>query len=349
MGGVRILHYVNQFFAGLGGEARADLPPKLVAGPTGTARALAQCLAPQATVVGTLICGDDAFNTDPERCLAVLADLAAPCAADVLVAGPAFDAGRYGVACAQVCETLGSRLGIPAVTAMAPENPGRAVHGRNIFVLPTTATATGMPAALEGLAAFALKLARREPIGPANEEGYLPRGRRLNVLDPHTGAERAVEALVRQLHGEVVEGEIPLPAATTSHPAPALSEPATARIALVTTGGIVPRGNPDGIESRHATRWLTYSIASLDRVEAGRYECVHSGFDTTSVTADPHRVLPLDAGRDLEREHRIGRLHDRYYVTTGVSTTIENGRRFGRQIAEDLIREGVTGVIMTAT
>jgi len=203
--------------------------------------------------------------------------------------------------------------------------------------------------ALARLARFAPRLARGEEIGPAAGEGYLPRGRRVNVLEPRTAAARTVDLLLAKLAGASCSSEIPLPSPTAWHAAGPVKDVATARIALVTEGGIVPRGNPDRIESRRATRWRKYPIRELDRLSPERYECVHAGFDTRWVGADPHRVLPLDVARELEREGRIGALHDHYYVTVGCGTTVEAARSFGEEIGRDLVREGVRGVVMTAT
>ncbi len=47
----------------------------------------------------------------------------------------------------------------------------------------------------------AMKLANGETLGPANQEGYLPTGRRENMLSEKTAAERAVEMLMRKLRG----------------------------------------------------------------------------------------------------------------------------------------------------
>ena len=44
--------------------------------------------------------------------------------ADLFIAGPAFNAGRYGVACGTVCDMIKEELGIPVVTGMYVENPG---------------------------------------------------------------------------------------------------------------------------------------------------------------------------------------------------------------------------------
>jgi glycine reductase len=244
---------------------------------------------------------------------------------------------------------LGTALGIPAATAMFPRNPAVAVHSREMFVLPATETSVGMADALGRLARFAGRLARGEEIGPAEGEGYLPRGRRVNVLEPRTAAARTVDLLLAKLAGASWSSEIPLPSPTAWHAAAPVKDAATARLALVTEGGIVPRGNPDRIESRRATRWQRYPIAGLDRLTPDHYECVHAGFDTRWVSADPHRVLPLDMARELEHEGRIGALHDHYYVTVGCGTTVEAARSFGEAIAGDLLREEVTAAVMTAT
>jgi glycine reductase len=60
-------------------------------------------------------------------------------------------------------------------------------------------------------------------------------------------------------------------------------------------------------------------------------------------------VLPLDVVRDLEREDAIGRLHERYYATVGNGTSVDRARRFGEEIAAQLVRDGVQAVILTST
>ena len=255
MSAVRVLHYLNQFFAGLGGEEAAGLPPRLEGRAVGPGLALERSLAGRGRIVGTLVCGDDRFHRDPEASVDELARLAAPCEADVLVAGPAFDAGRYGVACGRVAGALGARLGIPSLTGMFPDNPAVALHRAETYILPTTASAAGMADALARLAAFALRLAAGDPIGPAAEEGHLPRGRRLNAIQARSAAERAVDALIAKLAGAAPEGEIPMATEEPPRPAPPVARVSAARVALITEGGIVPRGNPDRLESRRATSW----------------------------------------------------------------------------------------------
>lgn len=349
MGDLRVLHYVNQFFAGLGGEDRADLRPRVEPGPVGPGRLLEQLLGGEGRVVATLICGDDAFARDPEGCLDALAHLASSTPAHVLVAGPAFNAGRYGLACGRVCAELAPRLGIPSVTAMFPENPGVQLYRRQTYIVPAAETTVGMRGTLEQVAGFARRLAGGWKPRVPEEDGYLPQGRRVNVVMAQPAAERAAAMLVAKLGGTPWTSEIPPARSDGWRAAPALTNVGAAHIALVTEGGIVPRGNPDRIESRRATRWRKYSIAGLDRLSSEQYECIHGGFDTAWVNQDPHRVVPLDVVRELEADRRIGQLDPHYYATVGCGTTIETARRFGREMAEDLLKEGVTGVIMTAT
>jgi glycine reductase len=120
-------------------------------------------------------------------------------------------------------------------------------------------------------------------------------------------------------------------------------------VALVTDGGLVPAGNPDGIESAAATRFGVYSIAGRDRLSPDEYEVSHGGYDNRYVKADPNRLVPVDAARQLEKEGRIGKLHDAYIVTTGLTNPVQNSRRLGREIADHLKQAGVDAVILTST
>src|SRR5437773_3929850 len=55
---VRILHYLNQFFGGRGGEEAAGMPVSFVEGPLGPGRLLAQCLGGAGRIIGTVVGGD---------------------------------------------------------------------------------------------------------------------------------------------------------------------------------------------------------------------------------------------------------------------------------------------------
>ena len=120
---LRVVQYLNQFFGRIGGEEAGDFPFTVKEGPIGPGIGLQKELGNEAIVVATLICGDNSASTDLESFGAEVESALRAQKADVLVAGPAFNAGRYGLACGEACARAAA-LGIPAVTAMNLENPG---------------------------------------------------------------------------------------------------------------------------------------------------------------------------------------------------------------------------------
>jgi len=45
----------------------------------------------------------------------------------------------------------------------------------------------------------------------------------------------------------------------------------------------------------------------------------------------------------------IGKLHPYYYATVGNGTSVARAGQFAREIAQDLMRDGVQAVIITST
>lgn len=346
---LRVIHYLNQFFGGIGGEDKADTPPLVKPGAVGPGALLQKALGHQAKVIATVICGDSYFNEHMEDASAEVLKLIAAEKPDLVVAGPAFAAGRYGVACGEVCGAVKERLQVPAVTAMYPENPGVELCRRRTYILPAGNTARDMAEVIGRLARFGLKLARREPVGPADVDDYLPTGQRRNEFDSKSGAERMVEMLLARLHQRPFTSEVQLPQYDQVNPAAALSGLENATIALVTTSGVVPTGNPDRLESWRATKWVRYPIGHLDEMSAAEWTCVHGGYDNGLVRQDPHRAVPLDNVRELEKQGKIGRILPYLYTTVGNVQPVERARRFGREIARSLKEEGVHAALFTAT
>ncbi len=87
----------------------------------------------------------------------------------------------------------------------------------------------------------------------------------------------------------------------------------------------------------------------MGELNAADYDVVHTGYDPVFIRQDPNRLVPLDVMREIETEGAIGKLHDWFYTTTGVATTVENARRMGREIAAQLKSAGVSGVLLTST
>jgi glycine reductase complex component B subunit gamma len=345
---MRVVHYVNQFFGGIGGEERADEPIQVRAGAVGPGRGLEQQWAGAAHIVATIVGGDNFVTTYSHEAVPAIRAALQEHRPDLLVAGPAFNAGRYGLACGLACRQAAD-LGIPSVTAMSPENPALAIHGQHLYVVPTGELAASMSRALPPLARLSLKLGRGEPLGSAHQEGYLPRGIRRDVWHAQNAALRAIALLKQRLANEPFASELPIEQFDTVPPAPPLASLASARVAVVSTGGIVPRGNPDRMREYNSVAWRRYRIADLERLESSDWEPIHGGYDSTWARDDPNRVVPLDALRALEREGAFAALHEFYYATVGVGTAVNNARRFGEEIAHELHAADVQGVILTAT
>jgi len=127
------------------------------------------------------------------------------------VAGPAFNAGRYGQACGALCQAVGRELGIPAVTGMHEENPGVELYHRDVYVIRTGDTARNMAADLAAMLRLGRKLVDGAPVGRPGEEGYFPRGEVRAELAAQPAAVRAVDMLMAKLVGQPFETEVRLP------------------------------------------------------------------------------------------------------------------------------------------
>lgn len=346
---LKVVHYINQFFAGIGGEEAAGHGVEVRVGPAGPGLAIQKALGEQGQVVATVVCGDNFFTEQQATALEQVLSAISEAKSDLVICGPAFNAGRYGMACGAIGRAVAERLAVPVVSGMYPENPAVEEYRRFLSIVPTAGSAVGMGQAIPKMVALGLKLCSGRPIGPAEDEGYIPRGFRWNSLAEETGARRAVRMLLRKAQGQPYRTEIPLPSFDRVPPAEPLGDLSAATIAIVTEGGVVPRGNPDKIETHMASHWARYPIAGLRALDSETYDCVHGGFDPSNVRQDPNRLVPLDVLRELESKGVIGKLYDYLYVTVGNGTPVTRARDFGREIAAELKAAGVQGVVLPAT
>jgi glycine reductase complex component B subunit gamma len=337
----KIVHYINQFFAGVGGEDSAGAGPTLVPGPVGPGKRLAELLAPDHEIVATVWCGDDVAST----VVAEIVDLVRSAQPDLVVAGPAFTSGRYGLACARVAAAA-QAAGLPSLASMHEDNPGLDEAG-TAPVVASGEVARRMAPSLDRLAGAIGRLLRQEPLTAA--DGRIGKLARLTVMADASAAERAVDLVLTRLGGDRDATEIPLPRFDQVTPALPIEDVSTVMVALVTEGGLVPDDNPGGLESARATRWLRYSVDGMAELAPGEWRSIHGGFSTAWANEDPHRILPLDVGRQLEAEGAVGSLFGEYFVTAGNGTSVANARRFGIEWAADLRHSGARAAILTAT
>jgi glycine reductase len=345
---LRVVHYLNQFFGQIGGEDKAHADLQVKPGAVGPGLALKEQLGERAEILATVIGGDNTMAENLDQTAAAAAELIAEYNPDLLIAGPCFNAGRYGMACGAVCKATGERLGVPTVMGIAETNPAVEVYHKHTFMVPVGNTAAKMRPAVKAMVEVAMTLVE----GRHPEKGsFLPRGVRELTLMESRGATRAVAMLAARLSGEPVTTELPLPKFDRVDPAPPLRAVTTATIILATEGGLTPKGNPDGIEMSMATRFGCYSLEGMDRTDPALFAVAHGGYDNRVAQEDPNRLLPLDVLREFEHEMAIGKVAEFFYTTSGNATSVENATRFGKAIAEDIrkrFKENV-GVIFTAT
>ncbi len=345
---LRVVHYVNQFFGGIGGEEAANVGMLLEDAPVGAGRALQQVLGDAGSVVGMLICGDNYFNEREAEAVAAIREHLEALEPDVLVAGPAFGSGRYGLACAEVCKTA-QALGIRAVSAMHPDNPGALSGWPYVVMVPTGETSADMPQALAAMVRLAGKLGRGEALGPAEIDGYMPRGVRRVHDRQRPGYQRALDMLMAKLKDRPFVTEVPIHAPEKVVPAAPIADLSGAAIAMVTTGGLVRKGNPDKQVAANASRYYRHSIAELQSLSGTDWEAYHAGYFNHIVNANPNYILPLNFLRDLEADGHIGGVFSSIYALPGVSTPVAMSRELGRSIAQDLANSGVDGCLLVAT
>lgn len=343
----RVVHYINQFFAQIGGEEMAHVAPELREGPVGPGTALEAQWKGEAKVVNTIVCGDSYFAEHEKEAKEQILGWVKELKPDLFIAGPAFNAGRYGYACANICVAV-KEMGIPVLTGMYEENPGADLKDK-ILIVPTANSAAGMRKAAPVMAKLALKLMKGEKLGASCEDGYMPNGIRVNFFEKERGAKRAVDMLIKKLNDQPFVTEYPMPSFDRVAPNPAVKDLSHAVIALCTSGGIVPKGNPDHIESSSASHYGEYNIAGVEKLTKETYETAHGGYDPVYANDDPNRVLPVDVMRELEKEGVIGKLHDYFYTTVGNGTAVANAKRFAAEYAQKLKQAGVQAVIMTST
>lgn len=345
----KAIHYINQFFAGIGGEDKADYAPEIVEGTVGPAMAINEIL--NAQITHTVICGDNFMGSREKEAVEAILGFLEDKEFDMFIAGPAFQAGRYGFACGTICKAVKEKYNVPVLTSMHIENPGVQMFKKDMPIFVGGKSAAKLRGDVKVMAAYANKMLGNEETLSAEEEGYFPRGIRHQVwrADEKTAAQRGVEMLIKKLNNEAFQTELIIPEKDMVPVATPIEELSKAKIAILNTGGIVPVDNPDRIQSASATRWGRYSIEGMETLKSGEFKTIHAGFDPAAADADPNVIVPLDALRALEKENKFGQLHPYFYTTVGTGTTQAEASRMAKEILEKLQEDKVDGVIMVST
>ena len=230
---------------------------------------------------------------------------------------------------------------------MYEENPGVEIYKKFAYIVSVGNSAASMRKAVPAMSNLVNKILNDQETSPS-EDGYFTRYRK-NFNTDKRGSLRAVEMLVKKLRQEEYETEYPMPDFDKVEPGKALDKLEGAKIALVTSGGIVPKGNPDHIESSSASKYGKYDISNVDDLDSDSYETAHGGYDPSYANEDSDRVLPVDVLREKEKSGEIGELFPYFYTTTGNGTAVASAKQFASEIAGELEENGVDAVILTST
>ena len=347
---MKAIHYINQFFGQVGGEDAADAKPVFHDSLIGCSTML-NGMMPDIEVTNTIVCGDNYVTNHTKEALQEILAWLDTKKFDIFFAGPAFMAGRYGVGCGLVCKAVAEKYGVPVITSMNEENPGVEEYKAVAYIFKGGRKATFMKDDVTLMAKFAQKIAKGEPLLPAAQEGYFPRGVRAEIPAPdgRMAADRVIDMLVKKLNGDPFQTELIIPKMEKIPPAAPVPDLSKATVALVSSSGVVPVDNPDHIQSASAQKWGKYDISKLDSLPEGVFKTIHAGFDPAAMCEVPDRGIPVDAMRYFEKQGKIGKLYDHYYVTVGTGTTQAFAAKFGREIAQELHNAKVDAVVLTAT
>lgn len=346
---MKIIYYLNQFYGQIGGEAEAYYPLCVREETIGPGNQIKNMLADNAQIVATIICGDNYFNENTETVCKQMEGILKTYDVDLVIAGPAFNAGRYGMACGAVCK-VAYEMGIEAVSGMYSGNPGVELYRKYGYFVSTANNARRMKEALEQLCGLVNKIVRDETLGTPEEEGYFERGLRRNVYMEKNAAQRATDMLLAKIKGGDFTTERKMPVFKKFAPSPAIKDMKNATIAVMTSGGLVPKGNPDRLETCNCTKYKKYSLEKdYEGKGVTKGQVVHGGYDPVYGNSDGNRILPADVLVKLEEEGAFGKFYDYTYVTVGNGTEVDHAAEFGDLIAEELKAAGVDGVLLTST
>jgi len=352
---LRVVHYLNQFFGQIGGEDKATTGFAVKEGPVGPGLAFKKELGDRAEIIATVICGDDFFAGNPEECAKEGLKLISSYRPDLFFAGPAFAAGRYGIACGALCKSVSEALRIPTITGMHEEAPGVDLYRKYAFICKAPNNARAMLEVVRDMVRLATKLVSgeremrlvtRENLPKPEEYNYFSRNLLRNEFCEKTIAERSVENLVAKLQGKPFESEV-IPERFEIVPPPSpLNDLSKCEIALISDGGLVPKGNPDRLASRSNLRWGAYDVESLIR----EYEISHAGYFNDHVLERPDRLVPFDVMMDLEKEGKIGKLHRKFFSTSGCTTVSKGCAQMGEEMGANMKDMGtIDAAILTST
>ena len=75
------------------------------------------------------------MGSNTEQAVSMILDMLSDKEFDLFLAGPAFQAGRYGVACGTICKAVKEKYNVPVITSINEENPGAEMFKKDMYIL----------------------------------------------------------------------------------------------------------------------------------------------------------------------------------------------------------------------
>ena len=354
-----VVLYLNQFFAGIGGEDKADVGFGVSEKPIGPgalyAKYLKDYFGDDAELVATIYCGDNYFSKDTEASTAEAIKLIEPYKPDIFFAGPGFAAGRYCESCGAMCKAVKEKFNIPVISAMRDDC--KSEYNKIAYIIKTNENSATMRDRVGEMVKLAkyltddhsneyTPLIDMEHLPDPDEYNYFRQDKLCCSFTDKTVAERSVEKLLAKVKGEPFETEV-VPERLEIVPCPpAIKDMSKCTICLVSDGGLVPKGNPDRMATRSNLIWNSYDLEALFK----DYEVVHAGYFNDHILHDPNRLLPVDVMKDMVKEGELGGIDELTYAMPACTTVSKKCEENGAIIAQDILAKGkADAVILTST
>ena len=123
----------------------------------GPGNVILSCLK-DAEITHTIICGDNFMTGHRDEAIERMDQFLEGIEFDLFLAGPAFQSGRYGMSCGEICKYITEKYHVTAITSMNEENPGVAAYAKtpDVYIMRGSKSAVRMrqdASAMAGLAA----------------------------------------------------------------------------------------------------------------------------------------------------------------------------------------------------
>lgn len=348
------VHFLNQFFGQLGGEEQATSGFVVKEGPVGPGLAFQKELGDRIKIVATIICGDDYFSKNPDINAKEGLELLKSHKPNIFFAGPSFAGGRYGIACGAMCKAVHDEMNIPVITAMYEENPGVEMYRKHAFICKAPNMARGMGNVIRDMVRLGFRLlsderetslVARENLPKPAEYNYYSRNLLRNEYCEESIAERAVDKLLAKINGKPFESEVLCEVFEMVPPPDPVMDITKCVIALVSDGGLVPKGNPDRLSTRSNLKWGSYDIDSI----MCDYEVSHAGYLNDHVLQRPYRLVPYDIMKEMEKAGKIGKLERTFFSTSGNCTVARRCGEMGEEMGKEFQSKDISAAILTST